>query len=362
MWLSFEHSTPVLARLRAALARAAPQVHVYAAEYERIRYLAPLAQDSWPAAGRSWRVTSGQEFPERVDVLIITDHGTDLLAPIWNLRRTRPDAVCLLWLWDNHLKYQNNFRSAVAADGYFASHGFCMDYLLNPYSARLGHLPMGCAQWNAAEIGAALASARPRSDKFLAAYVEYEFSPRHRFLQGLANIPEAALLLMAPQDISRYFGQSKAQQLAEWCSYKTSVVVPVERDLSTRLFDALACGQIPLVSDAVVDLDRVIPPELQASLPILRFRDGDTGALLAAHAEAIRRFDAEGEAGIRRRHHFVASGHMLQHRLAAMLAVLVALDQGQAGIAYHPASGGLTLQARAGTAAGPPRSAGPPRA
>jgi hypothetical protein len=341
MWSGFEHSTPVAARLRTALLKTPVAIHIFTPESADITRLAAL--DEVTAAGRSWRISAGPVFPAHIDIVILTAHGGDFLAPIWNLRRGLPNAVCLVWLFDNHLNYVGNLRTVLAVDGYFPSHAFCSDYLLNPHSANFGHLPACCIQWNESEIREGLALAGRRSDRFLAAFVDYPFSRRHEFLHRLRAVPEANLLLMPPEDRTRYSNKSRAQQLAEWCGHKTSLVVPVERDLSTRLFDALVCGQIPLVSDAVLDLGRVFSPEVQAALPILTYRDGDVASLLATHAEALRRFDAEGEAGIRRRHGFVAAGHLLRHRLGAILEMLVTLDEGRAAVAYHAAHAGLVL-------------------
>jgi hypothetical protein len=345
MWTGFEHSTPATARLRTALLKTPVTVHIFAPESADITRLTAFGDVT--AAGRSWRISAGPVFPEHIDILILTAHGGDFLAPIWNLRRGLPNTVCLVWLFDNHLNYVGNLRTVLAVDGYFPSHAFCSEYLLNPHSANFGHLPACCTQWNEAEIREGLALAVRRVDRFLAGFVDYPFSRRHEFLNRLRAIPEANLLLMPPEDRTRYSNKSRAEQLAEWCGHKTSLVVPVERDLSIRLFDALACGQIPLVSDAVLDLGKVFSPEVQAALPILTYRDGDIASLLAAHAEALRRFDTDGEAGIRRRHDFVAAGHLLQHRLAAILDMLVALDDGRAAIAYRAANAGLVLAPRA---------------
>jgi hypothetical protein len=59
MWIGFEHSTPPLARLRAALSRPRIQLHVFAPELESRRYLPPLDDDNFPAAGRLWHITDG---------------------------------------------------------------------------------------------------------------------------------------------------------------------------------------------------------------------------------------------------------------------------------------------------------------
>ena len=347
MWIGFEHSTPSMHRLQTALQYSPTHVHIFSQESPNVGRTATLPNEG-DFAGRAWQVTRGAEFPARVDILLITAHGSDIGAPIWNLRRQVPGALVLVWLFDNHLSYIHNLRTVIAADGYFPSHAFCADYLLNPYSLNLGHLPAPCLQWTKDEIAEGLSVPRQRSDKFLAAYVDYPFSARHEFLNRLHEVPQAELFLMTPEDRSRYRSKSRAEKIAEWCNYKTSVVAPVERDLSTRLFDALASGQIPLVADSVLDLDSVIPLAVQANLPILRFREGEIASLLAAHAEALGLFDAEGQYGIWRRHTFVSNGHFMRHRLQTILATLVALAEGRSVVAYHPASTGLVLRS-AGT-------------
>jgi len=131
---------------------------------------------------------------------------------------------------------------------------------------------------------------------------------------------------MDPAHRERYFGLSKTDQVREWCFYKTSVVIPVSADLSTRLFDALACGQLPIVSDVVMDLDRVISPDIQRSLPILKFRAGDFQSLRTMHAEAIRRFDEGGARAARGRHRYAMENHTLENRVASIVTTITSLS------------------------------------
>jgi len=76
-------------------------------------------------------------------------------------------------------------------------------------------------------------------------------------------------------------------------------------------------GQIPLVPDSVTDLDLVVPPGLQALLPILKYRANSLDSIDASHQEALRRFNAEGAAGVKRRYEFVRDHHSLGARLDA---------------------------------------------
>src|SRR5207248_1934622 len=116
-----------------------------------------------------------------------------------------------------------------------------------------------------------------------------------------AALPNNAIT--TPENEFVYFDRPLADRLAEWCSYKTSLIVPLKRDLSSRIFNVLLTGQIPLMPRDVPDLDRVIPPELQARLPILRF--GDTvDSVVSAHDAALEAFDRDGLEGGLRRHRF----------------------------------------------------------
>jgi hypothetical protein len=90
-------------------------------------------------------------------------------------------------------------------------------------------------------------------------------------------------------------------------------------DLSTRFFDALAAGQVPIVASNILDLDRIVPPDLQARLPIIRLQDYTVPALREAHERATAAFDREGNEGAERRHRFILENHMLAHRTRVLL-------------------------------------------
>src|SRR5262249_31398447 len=106
-------------------------------------------------------------------------------------------------------------------------------------------------------------------------------------------------------------------RLKEWADHKVHLIVPVARDLSTRVFEALMTGQIPLVPHDVGDLDLVVPADQQAALPILRYHAGSIESAKTSLRDALARFDAEGEEGVARRHAFARDHHTLAARLAA---------------------------------------------
>jgi hypothetical protein len=121
--------------------------------------------------------------------------------------------------------------------------------------------------------------------------------------------------LLPPGDRRPYFSQERSDRLKEWLNYKVSLVLPIDRDVSTRLFDALYAGQTILAPRALDDLDEIIPPLDQAALGIFRLEEMTLAAVREAHAQAEAFFDEAGFAGAMARHAYAKERHMLVHRL-----------------------------------------------
>ena len=154
------------------------------------------------------------------------------------------------------------------------SHSQFPDALGNPISILGPHLPLCAAQWSRGQADR-LASAvldGPRSDRLFGSFVAYELSPRTQFLrQVAAAIPEAEIRLIPASQRQQVTGKSKDVRFQEWASYKTSILLPVNRDLGFRFFDALLAGETIVADENIPDLDRVIPPAEQRRLGIVRF-------------------------------------------------------------------------------------------
>lgn len=285
-----------------------------------------------------------------LDLVLVTAHGADLGGPFFRVRRGWPERTLLgVWFWDNHLAALDNLRTALAADVAFPSHLYRADRLLNPASVLGMHVPACSAQWTRADAAAIVeaAAAAPRSDRLLVSYVDYAFSWRSAVLRRLRDAaPECEVLLMAPEDRSRYFGRSRRARLEEWLGHKASLLLPVDADLSTRAFDALLAGQVLVVPRGrIADLDAVLPPAAQAALGVVVLPDLEVTTIRDGAREAARRFDAGGEAGVLERHRFALRNHLLVHRVAAMLLGLRLA--GRAGVGVVAGSDGmLRLQER----------------
>ena len=255
-------------------------------------------------------------------ILIVTGHGADQSGPLRELRgNEHPDTVLAVWLWDNHISNVNNRRTALAADIVFPSHAYHSSYLANPLSILGAHVPACSAQWSRTEAARLFHGhgSGPRSDRLLVNYVDYEFSPRSALLRRLAaDMPEADVMLMSADRRERYFAKSPADRFREWAAYKATVILPVEQDLSTRVFDALLAGLVPIVPRTIPDFDLVVPPAIQESLGVIRIDAPSLESIRDAAKLAVRRFDELGPEGAAARHEYALRDHLLDNRVLAM--------------------------------------------
>jgi hypothetical protein len=278
------------------------------------------------------------------DVIIVTAHGSDLFDEIMVLReKTNPAALVAVWLWDNHLVASNNLRTCTVADYVFPSHAYAMDYLDRHWITMM-HVPACSVQWSSGEAATLFAKnfSIHRSDKLLANYVNYPLAWRRTLLEKLqTEMPQADVILTDPDDRKRYFGKTREERAGEWLHYKTTIILPTEKDLSTRLFDALLAGQVILVPVDVPDLDQVIQPDMQVRLGILRLPDLELATISRMTAEAIRLYDEQGELGALARHKYILEHHMLKHRVKSILEMIRSMANKRAvkpAIDLHPVS------------------------
>jgi hypothetical protein len=335
--------------LRGALGGPVTRVHLRSFGTDWISYFNAFGPVQIEHEGHLWLVSMGTDLRE-TDILLLLSHGSDLSQRIWALKAKQPDLLVGVWMFDNHIAHLPNLRTVTAADFYFPSHDFITDYLQNPWSIQAAHVPLCMAQWSAADLADIFSEAgdAARSNELYAAYVDYPALPRSAFLRAIPDhIPCSTVKLMAHDARHTFFGMTKRDQLREWFRYKVSVCAPVSHDLSTRFFDGLACGQVVIVSDAIADLDIVVPPEVQRELPVLRYGEGDHASLRNVAAEALARYDAEGMRGVLRRHRFVMTGHLIMNRVRTMLGVLAGLDRDQLLLVFDHNKGGLRCQPRA---------------
>ncbi|MBF0409921.1 MAG: hypothetical protein HQM10_21440 [Candidatus Riflebacteria bacterium] len=269
------------------------------------------------------------------DVLLTTAHGSDMSPYLWKIRQQlKPSSVVVVWLWDNHLGHLNNLKTILMADYVFFSHDYIIDYLYNPASLVIGFLPACSAQWSLKELGdirtdTDLIINMKRSNQLLVNYVDYKTTWRTEVISDLQkNMPEADVLLMTMHDRKRYFNLDKISRFKEWLNYKTTLILPVDKDLSTRIFDALLAGLVPIIPERVVDLEKVISFDEQKKLGIVRINDDfSVPTIRKALNLAIENFDNAGTDGIIFRQEYVMKNHLLRNRIYTAVMTTINLPE-----------------------------------
>lgn len=147
-------------------------------------------------------------------------------------------------------------------------------YLSHPGVLWGAPMPAYSRQWSARLIVQNYPDGLPvvRSDGIFGGFGRYQWLPeRNVFIEQLMRqCPGHALSLPDVEAFEAYFRLPMADRLKAWTKHKVHLTVPVANDVSTRVFEALMTGQIPFVPEDVSDLDRIVPVDLQQSLPILR--------------------------------------------------------------------------------------------
>lgn len=258
------------------------------------------------------------------DTLAIYSHGIlqARSATLRSLKRAEPGCTVAAWSFANHISWLANTMLAAAADAVFPAHVTPIDYMARWAAAPLGPVvPLALFQWSRPELARLSHDCRDehRSDALSGHFSLYAAAERRNRLivEAMQRWPDADLSLRRGWS---YHALSPRDRFLRWRRFKCSLVLPVHGDLSMRFFDALAAGQVPIVARDIPDFDRVIPPHVQASLPIVRLERYDVDALRAAHADAIAAFDRGGEAAATERQRFVMQGHTLAHRIRDIVA------------------------------------------
>jgi hypothetical protein len=271
-----------------------------------------------------------QDLRKSFDLAVICSHAMSGQRAEFIIRERRMASCLVVWTWDNHHKPYHNARSNALADLVLPGHRFCSDLMLTPHAVLAQSFPLPTSQWSrpltAKLLDASIAN--PRSNALYGGFVLSGESSRDELLRCLSReISDNAITLLdhakrtAPDS---YFLRSAEKQFREWSSYKVSVVLPFAT-LPMRVFDALISGQIPIIPNSCVDLDAVIPSDLQLALPVLRFEELSVAAIWDAWRAALRRYYEMGIEGVYRRRRFARDGHHVSVRLRQIVQYLIGL-------------------------------------
>ena len=290
---------------------------------ERNYFSNSIAEDflSLESSGFKFHPNSINRDLKNIDVLILTAHGNDFSSFILDLKDRNPNLILATWFWDNHLAYLANYKTALVSDIFYPSHVYCKEYLINPCSPIGLNLPACTAQWVKNELDfKAILVATERQSKIFLNYVDYKFSWRSKILSELRKfMSDAHVQAMPPENRDRYFTLSSMQKYQEWCSYKATLILPVE------------------------DFDSVISKELQNELGIIRIKDLNLATIQLAARKAFEIFDKRGASGVLKRFEFISEKHMLKNRVEDILKNIKFVSSASKNIKFGRVSGALGL-------------------
>jgi hypothetical protein len=290
-------------------------------------FLGVEADDLSSACGMPVRLVDVKTTPPsqyaRPDVLVLVPNIIRA-DTIYAIKDTCRECTVIAWDWDVHLFYLQAVLVMQAADLFFHTHVPPVDYLSrwNLKNSLAGVVPQSVIQWPRKTLAGLYQQHRhvDRLEALSGGFTRYRIATRRNALvEKIIDEWPAAHVRFTP-DMASYHQGSPTERFMSWRRYKTSVSLPVFRDLSCRFFDALAAGQVPIVPRDIDGFDSVIPPADQAMLPVIRLEDYTVEALRRAHAKAIAAFDDGGESQAEIRHRYVLSRHMLADRIKDIAA------------------------------------------
>lgn len=283
--------------------------------------------DDWNVSGR---VELSENFAE-ADIIIANIFGEDLGDLRVYLEKRGFRGFLCFWLHDNHIAHQQNKNSILEGDMYFSSHHGAEheDYLLNERSIAGPILPACYRNLPIETVDCVMRMYNefPRISKAVAPYFLYNETPRTKYLEDVVRkSPETVCFYTNSSDRSeKYYKKlSDMEKAIRWLSFKSSIVVPLNRDLSIRFFDGLMWGHTVIVPDHLLAFDHVIDSKTAERLGVIRY-DMSQGveAINEAVSKAIAVFDEAGVEGVMERHNFVISNHLYAHRMRGLLTFLM---------------------------------------
>ncbi|MEX0807655.1 MAG: hypothetical protein WD044_02905 [Dongiaceae bacterium] len=281
----------------------------------------------------------------RFDVCLLCNRVTDDELLLQHVRERNLADFVAVWTWDNHHSRRRNLQISALGDLVLPGHLFCAGYLKSPQTVLGAHVPLGTNQWSRARAASLFEQFHkaPRDDALHGGFIGWRIVPeRATLVRACMDALDGHALRLLGSDARRgYFALDPADRWRDWSQHKVGLVLPFDRDLSTRFFDALLTGQVPILPDWCEDIDTVVPVPIQRALPVVRFSEPSVASIEAAWREALKRYDADGMDGVTRRHRFALDNHHFGLRLPSIWAEIVALAAPGADIAIEASDGGV---------------------
>lgn len=286
------------------------------------------------AVGKFHLYEKAEDVPaQSVDCILQLSHAQSDHADIQRYRGEGFKGPVVGWFWDNHHHYFANRETAEKVDLIVPGHHFCRTYLANKNAIMGDSVPLCTTQWGRSEARELFSrfGSNARSDQLFGGFVEYAMASKRNALMGdlIAAGVSDSLFLMPESNIGKYFDQTRGERFAQWCSFKTSLCLPLRNDLSQRFFDSWLTGQIPVVPEDFSDLRHYIPGGV-LERHVVPFKKWTVESVMEAHDLALKKFAQLGEAGVLERHNIALTRHFLADRLYSIIGIIDGLASNRA--------------------------------
>ena len=105
---------------------------------------------------------------------------------------------------------------------------------------------------------------------------------------------------------------------SDWARCKASLMVPVNNDLSGRMFDCLLAGTIPIVPEFTIDFWNLFSTQEIQELGLISYNINKPESIKDCLEIANKNFKQLGKNGINLRHNY-AKEHCLTNRLSTIV-------------------------------------------
>jgi len=261
------------------------------------------------------------------DLILLMVHGPEDLQTVEELRRSAPDCPVVGWLLEHQDHMFESHEIAASVDFVIAAHPSYQRYLRNDQAIQFDAVPAAVFRWSDSAAGEWFQQG-VRQTRSADLHGEFEVRSSvetniHQFLEELGPLLERnGCQHQFEFPTARYGGFCGRESFERRCRYIATLVLPTRHETPASVFDALLAGQIPLVPTECADLDQVISPELQSTLPVFRFPLSDPSGAVDANRMASDRYAAEGPEGALRRHQYALEHHTCAARIASILKLM----------------------------------------
>lgn len=249
-----------------------------------------------------------------------------------------PEVLFVVWDWDSQHWIQMSAMLAMNCDFYISASSENTFLLSHFNPCVIGPVFAGVHQWSRRFIAENFSSLlQARKNEPLGPHAFYgSYQRRNRAIATVTKVyPSVGF------SGNEYRNKTDLENFQEWVGHKTHWIAPVLGGVPIRVYNALAVGGIPLVPSFYRNMPEVA---LLGDIPFF-YEVSDLIDPVAINAQAVARFDQEGESGLIRRVAEALDRHHIDSRcdqiLAAVEAAVTAVRSGDRS--YH--DGYLGLQA-----------------